>query len=398
MNSSCRDSVDEFESSLSAILPGGVITANIHHSAVDPVALFAFGARANSKRAFLFLSKVLGKHLPVCPSRMLDIHERIARLIPSLPEPIVFVGMAETATGLGQGVFEAWLAGRPGAAGVFVHTTRYRIAGIDLVEFDEPHSHAPRIYLHVPTHAPARSQFLSARSLILIDDEISTGQTLENLSAAFAVRVPSVERVHLACITDFMGPERRLALADRFGRETGICSLLYGEYSFDARASNSAEPAGAQHIAGNRISIADNGFGRLGRTSPLTVPKSLVKSLDAGGARQLPTLVLGTGEFMHAAHVLARTLQRLGHSVVVQATTRSPILQWGPIESMQSFPDNYGEGIPNYIYGLDPARYGQILVCCETDIDGHLNRWVGQIGGRLIHFTSETSVEEASLC
>ena len=40
---------------------------------------------------------------------------------------VLFIAMAETAVGLGQGVFEAWLRANPGREALFLHTTRYRV-------------------------------------------------------------------------------------------------------------------------------------------------------------------------------------------------------------------------------------------------------------------------------
>lgn len=382
---------------VSAILPGGLISAKILRSDLEPTSLFEFAARANSRRAFLLLSKVLGKHVPACPRLMAEVHRRIARLLPPLPEPVAFVGMAETATGLGHGIFEAWLAHHRGISSVFVHTTRYRVSDAEFVEFEEAHSHAPCVYLHVPAHEPARSHFLSARSLILIDDEITTGNTLAKLAAACIGLIPSVKRVHLACITDFMGDKNRLDLDDKIGRATGSSALLTGEYSFQPCNGSAVNPGPAQRVDGNQICIEDKGFGRLGRTTRLTLPKSILVSLARRSPTHLPSLVLGTGEFMHPAFVLAHTLQQRGNPVLVQATTRTPILEWGPVVSTLSFTDNYGEGIRNYIYGLEPSRYYQILICCETDRGGHLNEWARLIGARLIDFSSDECVEEASL-
>lgn len=382
----------------SAILPSGVITAIIEKAELKSEDLFDFAARDNPKRAFLFLSKVLGKHLPVSPSVMQDIHQRMARLIPLLPEPVIFIGMAETATGLGQGVFEAWMVNRPEAVGVFVHTSRYRMAGVDTVCFDEPHSHAPSVYLHVPSSGLARERFLSARSLVLIDDEISTGNTLVNLANACVQLVPSVERVHLGCITDFMGFERRGELSSRFGVPTDIGALLSGSYCFDFNGDGTATQPIAQRLGNNEVRLKDNGLGRLGRVDQIAVPIEVTMRLHASRTSDAPTLVLGTGEFMHPAFVLGRELQKMGGQVLIQSTTRSPIREWGNITSTRYFPDNYGEGVNNYIYGLDPSRYGKIVICCETDCGAHLRELAHELGAHLIRFASEAIFEEDLVC
>ncbi len=381
-----------------ARLPGGLITATVEQAELDPDLLFEFAARDNPKRAFLFLSKVLGKHLPVNPERMQDVHERLARLIPVLPQPVAFIGMAETATGLGHGVFEAWLARDEGASGVFIHTSRYRVSGAGIVAFEESHSHAPAVYLHVPLEEPARSRFMGARSLVLIDDEISTGNTFVNLAKACRQLVPSIERVHLGCITDFMGVERRANLAPRFGMPTGVGSLLRGSYVFEASAGGAVSTTAAQRLEGNEGCICDNGLGRLGRTDRITVPKYVLNKLHAACVTGKPTLVLGTGEFMHLAFLLGRELKKLGGEVFLQSTTRSPIREWGAITGPRTFPDNYGEGVCNYVYALDPKKYGLIVICCETDHGGHMKELAKALGARLVVFTSETLVEESPFC
>ena len=151
--------------------------------------LIGFAARANAKRGFLFLSKVLGKHWPVTPRRMHDIHAALAAQVPAdLPGPVVFIAMAETAIGLGQGVFEAYRdAASCIAKRLFLHTSRYHVGDTPIIEFEEAHSHAPRQFLH---HAHGcritAILLLYARSLVLVDDEASTGNTFLNLTAPVA--------------------------------------------------------------------------------------------------------------------------------------------------------------------------------------------------------------------
>jgi len=70
--------------------------------------LLGFAQRINPKRAFLFVSKVLGRHIPVAPSTMRNAFTDLADLVPSdLAEPVLVIGMAETAVGLSAGVHQA---------------------------------------------------------------------------------------------------------------------------------------------------------------------------------------------------------------------------------------------------------------------------------------------------
>ncbi|MFX8055526.1 phosphoribosyltransferase domain-containing protein, partial [Acinetobacter baumannii] len=52
--------------------------------------LLGFAERVNPKRAFLFVSKVLGRHIPVSPDVMRHAFTDLAELVPDdLPEPII---------------------------------------------------------------------------------------------------------------------------------------------------------------------------------------------------------------------------------------------------------------------------------------------------------------------
>ena len=117
----------------SIALPTGTLDFTIDSGSEEVDALLGFAARANAKRGFLFLSKVLGKHWPCTPSNMLAVHERLAATVPASDGPVLFIAMAETAVGLGQGVFEAWLRAHPDQQALFLHTTRYRVGSGELI-------------------------------------------------------------------------------------------------------------------------------------------------------------------------------------------------------------------------------------------------------------------------
>ena len=87
---------------LEARLTTGTISVEIDRASFPPEDLFGFAERCNPKRSFLFVSKVLGRHIPVRPSAMNAAYDDLAAQIPDdLPGPILFTGMAETAIGMG---------------------------------------------------------------------------------------------------------------------------------------------------------------------------------------------------------------------------------------------------------------------------------------------------------
>ncbi len=421
--SAAQPAPDSTARQLQVALPTGQLQVVVEHSRLPVDDLLGFAARANAKRGFLFLSKVLGKHWPVRPHQMGAIHQDLASQISAdLPGPLLFIALAETAIGLGQGVFEAYLArnrATPPAA-LFLHSSRYRAGSHpgshpgshaheeDLIEFAEAHSHAPRQFLHLPLDAELHTLLRTARTLVLVDDEASTGNTFVNLCQVLRGYCPDLAHVHLALITDFMGEQTRAALSQRFALPVSIGATLTGQYRFEA---GQMQPTGAaaQHFEAASLSAASSAFGRRGIARALATDSSALDSenhalaklatlLSSQIGRTETVLVLGTGEFMHPAFLLARALEQTGFNVMVQATTRSPILSWGAVGSSLQFPDNYGEGIANYLYNVTPGQYQHVLICHETDGNAALYQLARALHGRLFHFKTEDQIEEIPVC
>jgi len=374
-------------------LPAGTLQFVVEacHGKLDD--LIGFAARANPRRAFLFLSKVLGKHYPARPAAMVAVHQHLASLVPATQGPVVFVGMAETATGLGQGVFESWRRLHSYLPALYLQTTRYRIESAPCLTFEESHSHAPRVFLHLPQDAGAQALLRSATQVVLIDDELSTGNTFVNLTKVLQTVMSALSAVHVATICDFMGEARRGDIALRMGRPCTVGAAVSGHWQFESNGQAIVPGAAAQCGDGREVRLDDSGYGRLGRIHPVRLPLALVERI-AGERVSGPTLVLGTGEFMHAAFVLARALDASGVDVVVQATTRSPILLWGDVSERLNVQDPYGEGVPNYLYNVRPEQYRRVLICHETEPNAALQALAEQLAGRLIQFKPNDYAEE----
>lgn len=336
-------------------LPSGTLNLEIERTALPLGDLLDFAVRRNPKRGFLFVSKVLGKHIPISPLTALATWEALAEALPPLSQPH-FIGLAETATALGEGVFHAW-SRQNGGRGTFQHTTRYLTRHPVLLRFDEPHSHAPAHILY-DTGAEARS----ARELVLVDDELSTGTTLQNLASAWLTGHPQVRRVVLVSITDWCGRREELGgeLARRFGVEVDFVSVLRGAFAF-APSPDWTAPA-LPAVTGNgadKTGLLPEASARFGR--PYHLPDFQLTGLK-------PTdrvLVLGLGEFQYPAHTLALALLPLVADVQWSATTRSPILEGLAIRTALSFTDSVGDDIPNFVYNVFPDDYDRILVTYE---------------------------------
>lgn len=190
------------------ILPRGTLTLTYQTQGnyqLDD--LLGFAERINPKRAFLFVSKVLGRHIPVSPSQMRQAFSDLANLIPNdLPQPILVIGMAETAVGLSAGVHQTLQLtqknGYPNA--ILLNSTRHAQNGTLLTTFSEDHSHASTHLIYQSDDSEMAKKVLNAKTLIMVDDEASTGQTCQNVvNALRQAGLTKLEQVHLATLVDW---------------------------------------------------------------------------------------------------------------------------------------------------------------------------------------------------
>ncbi len=79
--------------------------------------------------------------------------------------------------------------------------------------------------------------------------------------------------------------------------------------------------------------------------------------------------MLGSGEFVWQPFLLAERLEQAQADVRFGSLTRSPIAQGMAIASAITFTDNYGLGMPNFVYNVAHQRFDRVIVCVETPID-----------------------------
>lgn len=208
--------------------------------------LVGLALRVNPKRAHLLVSKVLGKHIPVNPhlivassqilavmvdeklsgkdhgsDELLELLDRsikyddVALLMEALDsvsivsEPVV-AGYAETATALGAIVAEFLGA-------YYIHSTRYPDAdSVNYGKFEESHSHASS---HDITPSDA-SYLNSGKPVVLVDDELTTGNTVMN-----TIRTLHEKAFHphyvIASLVDLRTPEHVRSL-EIFAQDLGV--------------------------------------------------------------------------------------------------------------------------------------------------------------------------------
>lgn len=318
--------------------------------------LLGFAERINPKRAFLFVSKVLGRHIPVSPSIMRHAFTDLAELVPDdLPEPVLVIGMAETAVGLGAGVHQVLQQRYPEA--IYVTTTRHPVHGAPLLaRFLEEHSHAQDQLLYGSPDAELQQQILNSKSIVLVDDEASTGKTFVNLIHALQqAGLNRISHVVTATLADWSSG---IHIADLNCQSV---ALMTGKWQWrDAENPIQINMPKVDTVAfGAFDTLAQPTWGRL----PIQDSGAHIRLAVQPDER---ILVLGSGEYVWSSFLLAEYLQQQGADVRFSAITRSPIAVGHAIQSALAFSDNYGLGIQNFVYNINPQDYDRVLITVET--------------------------------
>lgn len=382
--------------------------------------LFTMAARINKKRSFLFVSKVLGKHLPIDPKKGLlaaallaarfvesvkgmECPEKDSLLfsflqggsfesrlfIPEKENPVV-IGFAETATALGHAFFDCFQKAD------YFHTTREELVDQKPgITFEEEHSHATSHRCYIPLELLRNN-----REVILVDDEMTTGKTALNIIRSIHAEYPRAEYT-VVSILDWRSKANKgefSKLEHSLGIKINVVSLLAGEVNVNQlmELEKKAEVdfmMDKPEVSVEKLQLAPffssagffsaNGVtdvpfieetGRFGISSieNMSLQKkaaeaALLLKENRSGER---TLCLGTGEFMYLPMKLAAMM---GEGVFYQSTTRSPIY----VENKLGYGARYGGAFPNpedhhvshFVYNIPPGFYDEIFLFFEREVD-----------------------------
>lgn len=317
--------------------------------------------RRNPRRAQLIVSPALAKHVPISPtvlrSAARELAQRLAPVTRRAERPLC-IGLAETATALALAV----------AAELdldVMHSTRGNLSGHAAVHsFSERHSHAPAHWL--TPHAP---EWLRERDLVVIvDDELSTGDTVRELMQVLQELNPRARFV-VAALVDarperddlqvyalvrlrFTAPHGAIDVATRWAELTDPRSVGELERRRPAISVDAPRPAAIPSrglCAGDRH--LHDAATRLGGHVRARLPE--------GGRVH----VLGMEEQIYVPLLIAEHLAAAGVSATVSSTTRSPIVvvdhSGYPVRSRVTYG---GVDAPRFAYNLPVAPAMVVVV------------------------------------
>lgn len=345
--------------------------------------LFKIAERQNPKRAFLFVSTVLGRHIPVRPQALREAADGLAERVAARLGigPVLVMSYAETAVGLGLGVFDGLRRRISNRQIGFLPTTRFRPVGLaPWFETREDHSHAVD-HMILP---PARDVIPAGESegtLVLVDDETTTGNTFAYLADGLARMGLGFKQIIQVVLTDWSDGRSIKSLAKSFpGSDLSIVSLLRGRYSWSATPGANARPLPAlcapecpvwsppleAPFGVPRTGITAGNLALEMRAWEIFVSREIVRILPTNGR----VLVIGTGEHVWYPFLAAEQIERAGFDVGFIATTRSPVVPGSVIRNQICFPDHFGIGLTMYLNNVDPEEWDEILLFTETGVSG----------------------------
>lgn len=284
---------------------------------------------------------------------MQNTYKNLAQLIPKTDEPTLYIGFAEAAVALGQGVFEQSAQSNS----IYMQSTRFQTSHEQLFSFEELHSHAKHHIFYKPQDEDVLSIYKNIRRIVLVDDEISTRRTAENIVVRLKEIFPDVLKYYLVSVINFSKND---------SKTLECLSLCNASYTFKKNNLKSDETiVSVNSDATDMNAMIPFNFSRYG-VKKLNLNFENHINLDLLYNKKV--LVVGTAEFTYPPYLYAKYLEENGIETYCQSTTRSPINIDGDISSVLKFKDNYHESIDNFLYNVIDKEYDCIILCYETPL------------------------------
>lgn len=386
------------------------ITKNIY--GIDIEDLVSVGYRNNNnKRNFLFISKVLGKHIEVRPnmckviglllaSTIFEQNEETSifldylknqkdyeikvkdaiKLVYKTNEKIAVLGFAETATALGMAVASAI------ENSYYITTTREDIKDIKpLFNFEEEHSHAT-------THKcfpKEPNKIKEADRIIIVDDEITTGNSMLNIIREL-IKSTNIKEYTVLSILDLRNIEYRKIykkFIEKNNIEIEVKSLISGEIVIednkgycDNKGSiiNETSPVTTLNLMSRRGKYLEL-TGRFGVSFKEILKledecREVANIIKERLGKYEKLLVLGHGENIY---IPSRIASYLSGDVYFKSTTRSPIHcleEEGYLINEKNIFLNNGDKYYLYNKSSMEKNYDIIVLIAEDDLNIKLTK------------------------
>lgn len=306
----------------------------------------------NPLRKYGLVHRDLGKIGAVEPDRIINLVSRLVSGGLPFKHPLI-LGLSESSILLGRVVCEYF------GGGMFLFSTRYPHNESEMVSFTEPHSHAPAQFLKL-------SEAGDYREVCIVEDEITTGNTIMNLIQVLAGNLPSVTSVAVLALKALYSDQRYLemvSVARAMGIKLSIRSL-YRDFSGEdsvLRISNNSKTNKIRCIPCAGLTSWEYGRGRTDAFVPEKAALRYKKWEKLLSGLNLPraVTVIGASEAIDLAFEIAQVLSLRGHQAFFRHLTISPweVPGW-------CFPSSVPGTKPLHLY-MPPHVGGTYILICD---------------------------------
>ncbi|MBD5468353.1 MAG: hypothetical protein HDR21_09415 [Lachnospiraceae bacterium] len=322
----------------------------------------------NTKRKYLVVNPLQGKHIPVSPTAALKLFSNLADLIryEYVKEKTLLIGFAETATAIG-----AQAAVSLGTK--YIQTTREIITDVEYLFFSEEHSHATEQKLVKDDIDLAVENI---ENIVFIEDEVTTGKTILNIIQILEKLYPGRLKFSVASLLNGMSEENLQMYEQRGIRLHYLLKTDHSQYSHIAGTyMGNGKYCGCNTKKGQDISVISVP-GRMDTrrlVDAVQYEKACNDLWDAvagmiGNLSRKKLLVVGTEEFMYPALFIGRKLEETGNAVLCHATTRSPIAvsmeNEYPLHSRYELISLYDGQRRTFLYDID--GYDSVFIITDS--------------------------------
>ena len=315
----------------------------------------------NSIRPYLYVDPLQGKHIPVTPSKSIELFTKLADIVSQRysGEKILVIGFAETATAIGAAI--SWYA--PNVS-FCMSTTREDVRDSGYIRFTESHSHATDQRLSDKGLEKCLKQ---VDRVVFAEDEITTGNTIEKCIKQLE---PYGVKFGMVSILNSMS-EKRLCHFD--SKDIPVDYLFHIHSDPEAPVCNYEVPFSADtsesSVVVKTLTIGDRWDIRVAEAVETAKDKLgvFIQDVSLQVDKAPRVLVLGTEEFMFPAMMLGRELEK-SCNVKFHATSRSPILVSAdtgyPLKNRSILDSLYEAGRSTIIYNLD--KYDKVIIVTDA--------------------------------
>lgn len=326
----------------------------------------------NTKRPYLVVNRLQGKHIPVSPKEAFSMFSELAGMVKDKyeKENLLLIGFAETATAIGSA-----LAAELNT--YYMQTTRENIKNVEYLYFSESHSHATEQKL---VKTDLDTVINKTDRIIFVEDEVTTGNTILNIIDIIEKEYSQKIKFSTASLLNGMDEESAKIYEERNIDTLYLVKTNHGEYAqiagrfrgdgiYHTCNTNNENIPFLKETVSCQVNARRLNLGGDYYKCCEKMWEEISSKMDIGVNKSI--LVIGTEEFMYPALFAAKKIEENSNYVRCHSTTRSPIEvsseEEYPLHQRYELRSLYDNDRKTFIY--DIGRYDMVIIVTDSYSD-----------------------------